>query len=134
MFNHAIAGESLPKRLSSDNDPLFRYYQWKANLRILDVEELKTVPYVPMSHPFVERLIGTIRREHLDHVFFWNAADLERKLGEFALYFNQQRTHSGLQGNTPAGQANNLTTDVVSLDNYRWRRHCKGLFELPIAA
>ncbi len=40
--------------------------QWQANLRILDVEEIKTVPYVPLSHPFVERLIGTIRRECLD--------------------------------------------------------------------
>ena len=30
--------------------------------------EIKTVPYVPLSHPFVERLIGTIRREYLDHM------------------------------------------------------------------
>jgi hypothetical protein len=32
-------------------------------LRILDIEEVKTVPYTPLSHPFVERVIGTIRRE-----------------------------------------------------------------------
>ena len=36
-----------------------------------------------MSHPFIERLIGTIRREYLDQVPFWNSLDLERKLGEF---------------------------------------------------
>jgi hypothetical protein len=35
------------------------------------VTEIKTVPYVPQSHPFVERLIGTIRREYLDHMLFW---------------------------------------------------------------
>jgi hypothetical protein len=34
----------------------------KANLRVLEVKEIKRVPYVPLSHPFVERLIGTIRR------------------------------------------------------------------------
>jgi hypothetical protein len=33
------------------------YHQWQANLRILGVTEIKTVPYVPLSHPFIERLI-----------------------------------------------------------------------------
>ena len=46
-------------------------------------QEIKTVPYTPTSHPFIERLIGTIRREFLDHTRFWNAADLERKLADF---------------------------------------------------
>jgi transposase InsO family protein len=80
MLNSAIADKGLPKRLSSDNDPLFRYHQWQANLRILEIEEVKSVPYTPTSHPFIERLIGTIRREYLDRLFFWNAQDLERKL------------------------------------------------------
>ena len=62
MFNHAIRGLSRPKRLSSDNDPLYRFHQWCANLRVLQVTEVKSVPYVPLSHPFVERLIGTLRR------------------------------------------------------------------------
>jgi hypothetical protein len=54
-----------------------------ANLRILDVAEIKTVPYVPLSHPFVERLIGTLRREFLDPTLFWTTADLESKLLDF---------------------------------------------------
>jgi hypothetical protein len=44
------------------------------NLRIVEVTEIKTVPYVALSHPFVERLIGTIRREYLDHMSFWTSA------------------------------------------------------------
>jgi hypothetical protein len=68
------------RHLSSDHDPLFRFHRWLANLRILDVEEIKSIPYTPVSHPFVERLIGTIRREFLDHVLIWNAIDLERRL------------------------------------------------------
>jgi putative transposase len=67
MFNTAISTKCAPKYISSDNDPLFQYQQWQANLRILSVIEIKTVPYTPISHPFIERLIGTIRREYLDH-------------------------------------------------------------------
>ena len=44
MFNHAIRGLSRPKRLSSDNDPLYRFHQWHANLRVLQVTEVKSVP------------------------------------------------------------------------------------------
>ena len=53
MFNQIIAGKSLPRHLSSDHDPLFRFHRWLANLRILEVEEIKSIPYVPVSHPFV---------------------------------------------------------------------------------
>jgi len=70
MFNKAISKNGLPKQLSTDNDPLFQYHQWKAILSILDIEEIKSVPHVPLSHLFVERLIGTIQREHLDQTLF----------------------------------------------------------------
>lgn len=48
--------EPLPRSLSTDHDPLFEFHRWKANLRILEIEGIKTVPYVPLSHPFIERL------------------------------------------------------------------------------
>ncbi len=102
MFNTAISTQIAPRYLSSDNDPLFQYHRWRANLRILDVVEFKSIPYTPLSHPFIERLIGTIRREYLDQVFFWNAQDLERKLGDFKQYYNRYRTHQSLGGDTPA--------------------------------
>ena len=74
MFGDALKGvASFPKHLSTDRDPLFLFHRWKANLRILGVDEIKTVPFVPTSHPFVERLIGNVRRELLDQGFFWNA-------------------------------------------------------------
>jgi hypothetical protein len=60
MFNRAIRGQRwMPKYVSSDNDPLYRFHQWQANLRILEVTEIKSIPCVPLSHPFVERLVGT---------------------------------------------------------------------------
>ena len=95
MFNRATRGHTPPKYLSSDHDRLFQFHRWQANLRILDVEEIKTVPYAPLSHPFVERLIGTIRRECLDRTLFWTAADLEMKLFEFQRYYNESSRPCG---------------------------------------
>ena len=88
MFNRAIAKQTRPQYLSSDNDPLFLFHRWRANLRILEVEEIKTIPCTPASHPFVERLIGTVRREFLDWTLFWNGGDLERKLDSYKAYYS----------------------------------------------
>ena len=101
MFNAAIHGRGTPRHLSTDYDPLFEAHRWTANLRILEIGEIKTVPLVPLSHPFVERLVGTMRREFLDHVLFWNAGDLERKLADFQAYYNAARSHASLEGHTP---------------------------------
>ena len=96
MFNRATSGQAPPSYLSSDHDRLFQFHQWQANLRLLDVEEIKTVPYAPLSHPFVERLIGTIRHECLDRTLFWTTADLETKLLAFQHYYNGHRAHAQL--------------------------------------
>ena len=54
MFHQAIRGHrAMPKYLSSDHDPLYRFKQWQANLRILEVAEIKTLPYVPLSQAYV---------------------------------------------------------------------------------
>jgi hypothetical protein len=50
---------------------------------ILEVDEIKTTLCTPPSHPFVERLIGTVRRECLDRTLFWNGGDLGRKLDNY---------------------------------------------------
>jgi transposase InsO family protein len=134
MFNQIIAGKSLPRHLSSDHDPLFRFHRWLANLRILEVEEIKSIPSVPVSHPFVERLIGTVRREFLDHVLIWNAIDLERKLDEFRIYYNENRVHQSLSGSTPRERSGEPPPAHAVLDHYAWRHHCRGLFQMPIAA
>ena len=77
MFRRAIRGQGLPKYLSADQDPLDRFHPGQANLRVLEVREVQTVPYVPLAHPLVERLSGTIRREYLDRILVWSTADLE---------------------------------------------------------
>lgn len=134
IFYNAISCKGSPTYLSTENDPLFRFHRWQANLRILDIQEIKTIPHVPLSHPFVERIIGTIRREILDHMLFWNLSDLERKLSEFQQYYNEHSVHSSLDGVTPIRKSRNISATIANLQNYQWKSHCRGLFELPTAA
>jgi len=132
MFNRAIRGQLwMPKYISSDNDPLYKFHQWQANLRILEVTEIKSIPYVPLSHPFVERLIGTLRREFLDYTLFWTTADLETKLLDFRTYFNNHRTHTSLGGRTPDTP---VSRPIANLDSFQWQPHCRALYQTPVAA
>jgi putative transposase len=107
---------------------------WLANLRVLEINEIKSVPPVPVSHPFIERLIGTLRREYLDRIFFWNALDLQRKRRAYGLYYNSSRVHQSLSGKTPEEQAGRPRPPCAVLNSYRWQQHCQGLFHTPIAA
>ena len=134
MFNTVIYSKGVPIYLSSDNDPLFLYHRWQANLRIPGADEVKTVPYTLLSHPFVERLIGTNRREFLDQMLFWNASDLERKLADFRQYYNYHRAHTALDGNTPSEISGETTNHRVNTSDFQWKSHCRGLYPLPIAA
>ncbi|MEN8106690.1 MAG: integrase core domain-containing protein [Pseudomonadota bacterium] len=134
MFNKALTYQGIPHYLSSDNDPLFQYHRWQANLRILDIKEIKSVPCIPLSHPFIERLIGTIRREYLNHALFWNARDLERKLEEFRQYYNAYRVHTSLNGDTPSEITGETIIHLADLNQFRWKSYCHGLYHLPVAA
>ena len=134
MFNKIVSNKKLPKYLSSDNDPLFKFHRWRANLRILEIEEIKSIPYTPVSHPFVERLIRICRNELSDRSLFLTRADLQCKLDRFQCYFNEHRTHMGLQGDIPNLICENKKSNVIDIKHYRWKSHCRGLFQLPIAA
>ena len=134
MFNKIVLKGGFPKYLSTDNDPLYKFRRWQINLQLLDIDEIKSVPNVPVSHPFVERLIGSIRREFLDQTIFWNAADLQRKLTSYQRYFNESRDHHGIGGVTPVKKSDEKPVTVISLHDYRWEKYFKGLYQLPIAA
>jgi hypothetical protein len=103
----------------------------RPNLRVLDVKEIKTAPYVPLSHPFVERLIVGFAGSIWDQTLFWTTADLEQKLGAFQDYFNGHRVHSGLESQMP--EPGDVQTPLT-FASYRWQRHCRGLYQTPIAA
>ena len=134
MFNAATAGHPRPQRLSTDHDPVFRSHRWQANLRVHEIDEIKTAPYIPLSHPFVERAIGTPRREYLDQTLFWDAVDLQCKLDCFRQILQLGTSPSRLNGQTPENVAESTRFTTADLADFRWISHCGGLVELPTAA
>ena len=74
-----------------------------------------------------------MRREFLDHVLFWNARDLERKLADFQVYYNVARSHASLDGRTPLTFASGHTAVPAELNHVRGVSHCRDLVQLPVA-
>jgi len=122
-------------RLSLDQDPRFDFHRWPAHWRLLQVAAMQTVPFVPVSHPCVERLIGILRRAYWDWVYFWNQREWERKLEQFKNYYHGHRGPQGVAGKTPNEVANaQAPPRATTFQKYTWQSHGNGLFELPIAA
>ena len=134
MFNKILSSGKMPKRLVHDHDPLFRFIRWTRNMDILEIEQIWSVPFFPLSDPFVERLIGTVRRDFLDRILFWNGSDLERKLENYRKYHNQIRVHSGIDGQIPENRYQSKPSIHKNPQDLRWKSYCHGLFNVPMAA
>ncbi|MGE0175279.1 MAG: integrase core domain-containing protein [Oligoflexales bacterium] len=134
MFNRVIEGKHLPTYLSRDNDPLYKFDRWMTNIEMLGIREVRSIPYSPTSHPFIERAIGTTRREFLDQSLFWNLTDLEQKLKSYQRYYNESRVHQGIEGVTPESKYSGLEPLRATPSKMKWRKYCGGLFTVPKAA
>ncbi|PHQ78840.1 MAG: hypothetical protein COB66_08100 [Coxiella sp. (in: Bacteria)] len=60
--------------------------------------------------------------------------DLENKLESFRFYYNEERSHHGIDGLSPLQKSGGQSSSVILLENYRWKKHCRSLFKLPMAA
>jgi len=90
-----------PKYLFRDNDGIYGNGV-RAFLDSCGIEEVRTAYRSPWQNPFVERFIGTLRRELLNHVIVLSQSHLERLLQEFIKeYYHVARPHQGLDGGTP---------------------------------
>jgi putative transposase len=96
----AFPYDTAPRVLLRDRDRI--YGSCFANrVRGMEIEEVLIAPRSPWQNPFVERLIGSIRRECLDHVLVLNEAHLRRVLREYFVYYRDSRPHQSLGGNAP---------------------------------
>jgi transposase InsO family protein len=93
-----------PRFLIRDRDGVYGEAFGHA-IRSLGIEEVLTAPRSPWQNPFVERVIGSIRRECLDHVIIWNERALRRHLRRYLSDYHQWRTHLSLEKDAPIARA-----------------------------
>jgi putative transposase len=102
QLREAMPFRLQPKYLFQDNDGIYGNGV-RAFLQSCGIKEVRTAYRSPWQNPFVERFIGTLRREMLDHVIVLSQGHLERLLREFIEdYYHIARPHQGLDGDTPA--------------------------------
>jgi len=100
----AFAERKAPRYLIRDRDASYGD-EFRRRVQSLGVKEVITAPRSPWQNAFAERLIGSIRRECLDHVVVLNERHLRRLLKKYLAYYHGSRTHLSLAKDAPDPRA-----------------------------
>jgi len=96
----AFPFDTAPKYLLRDRDRIYGY-EFRKQLEVMDIEEVLSAPRSPWQRPLVERVIGSIRRECLDHIIIFNEESLRRALRSYFSYYHGARLHMALDNDSP---------------------------------
>ncbi len=96
----AFPWDSAPRYLIRDRDGIYGH-DFSRCVRALGIKQVRTARRSPWQNPYVERVIGSIRRECLDHVIVFNKSHLCRVLRRYVRYYHRSRTHLSLQKDSP---------------------------------
>jgi len=99
--SQAFPWDQAPRYLIRDRDGAYGH-AYKRRLQAMGIRDRPTAPRSPWQNSYAERLIGSIRRECLDHVIVLNEAHLRRVLRSYAAYYNGLRTHLSLAKDAPS--------------------------------
>ena len=101
QLREAFPFDQCPRYLLRDRDGIFGS-EFRREVEAMGIKEVLSTPRSPWERAFVERVIGTIRRECLDHVIVFNEASLYRHLKSFLAYYHASRTHFSLAKDSPS--------------------------------
>jgi transposase InsO family protein len=103
----AFPWDTAPRYLLWDWDAIYSeaFQQRIKNMGIMGIEEVKIAPQSPWQNPYCERVIGSIRRDVLDHVIVLNDRHLKRVLSSYIAYYHRFRTHLSLEMDSPQPRA-----------------------------
>jgi putative transposase len=100
QLRNAFPWDSAPRYLLRDRDRIFGD-DFTRQVHDMGIEQVLCAPRSPWHRAYIERVIGTIRRECLDHVIIFNEAGLYRQVKSFAAYYHGSRTHLSLAKDSP---------------------------------
>jgi hypothetical protein len=100
QLRNAFPENAAPRYLLHDRDSVFAHVA--TTLEGMNIQDVRTAPRSPWQNAYVERVIGSIRRECLDHVMVMDAAGLERMLTKYVAYYMRSRTHLALGKDPPS--------------------------------
>ena len=104
QLREAFPWDSAPRYLLRDRDRIFGH-DFVEQVKAMGIKQVLSAPRSPWQRAYVERVIGTIRRECLDHLIVFNEASLYRHLQAFCSYYHRTRTHLALQKDSPEPRA-----------------------------
>ncbi len=96
----AFPDDSAPRFLLRDRDAIYGE-EFARRIKRMRIHEVRIAPRAPWQNPFVERVIGSLRRECLDHFLILSEAHLRRLLRAYGAYYNTTRPHQSLDNNSP---------------------------------
>ena len=100
----AFPDDTAPRWLLRDRDNIYDD-QVRRRIATLGITEVVSSPRSPWQNPYVERLIGSLRRECLNHVIVFNETHLRRIIRAYLAYYHRSRTHLSLAKDAPDGRA-----------------------------
>ena len=114
QVTEAFPYDEAPRHLLRDRDGAFGP-AYNRRIRAMGIRDHPTAPRSPWQNGHVERLIGSIRCECLDHLVVFGEADLRRVLKSYASYYNSVRTHLSLNKNAPLFRRRQTVGNIVSI-------------------
>jgi transposase InsO family protein len=114
QITEAFPWVSVPAYLVRDNDGAYGHV-FTRRVRAMGIRDRPISPGSPWQNGYVERLIGTIRRECLDHVLIIGTRHLRRILASYAAYYNQTRTHLALQKDAPLRRSVQRCGQIIAI-------------------
>jgi putative transposase len=100
QMREAFPFDQIPRYLLRDRDDIFGD-DFTRQVKELGIEEVLSTPRLPWQRAYVERVIGTIRRECLDHLIVFGETSLRRSLHSYSDYYHGSRTHLSLSKDAP---------------------------------